>query len=655
MQTNPRKFIENDVNVEWHSTTYEKYPFLKSMPGLSVTEYEIQYAALIDKPACSRVFFYFRDEKHALRHAILEEERILYQAENPEAARRQVLLKKKIGSKFGTVTYKGAENFCDQVTSHLSYSINKDFSEGQVRNAEDQAHHQFMQHRLAGFEGRGELLKKILSQVDEQLESEEEQITVLAAESGIGKSSLMAATAQELNKQKSSDKIVFTHFVGCTNLSNYVESISIRFWNCVIESNPLLKEKIKDKIKDEIKEKCDMFYQKEGIQGLFRSLEGVHSNKKYVFLVDAINQLHPSQDTPVPHSLTWLPKKAPKNVALVVSTIDTHESCKTMRELSDFDPIRVTKLNNEEIEGAVNSFLKRYDKKVSRDQMNLIKKKEADTGHPLYLRLVLEEIRIFGVYEKLTQEIQTLLGTEGVIELYNLIISRWEKKFNKENAKIVEIAMKVLFVSRIGLSDGDLDQYMKDKVGVKFNLAEWKSFFFTLIESLFVRNGRYMYFHQLLLETVKTSFFGEEGLLKAAQKEYGMWLHGQYGESADCQEDLVAEICHNLVSGDCYYELVEYLRNEYVVESMLRGRYRYEFFKCWRQIHEIGAGNYKDTYKSLVQSTSKAGQLLVDFFLEDAQNAFLKVCIEFRLKRKKEDEKADDYLALGRVYKNMQK
>eukprot|EP00002_Diphylleia_rotans_P021718 TRINITY_DN4235_c0_g1_i3.p1 TRINITY_DN4235_c0_g1~~TRINITY_DN4235_c0_g1_i3.p1 ORF type:complete len:1285 (-),score=233.19 TRINITY_DN4235_c0_g1_i3:151-3810(-) len=220
---------------------------------------------------------------------------------------------------------------------------------------------------------------------------------------------------------------------------------------------------------------------------------------------------------------------------------------------------------------------------------------------------------------------------------------------------MVEIAMKVLFVSRIGLSEGDLDKYMKDFIGVHFNLSKWKNFFFTLVDSLFVRNGRYMYFHQLLLETVHQRFFQQGFTLKESQSEYGMWLLGQYSDQDECKEELVAEICYQLINGECYDALVEYLKNEHVVESMLGGRYRYEFFNCWRKIHEKGVGNYKDAYANLIKSMSRAGSMLVEFFLEAYENAFLVAILPQRLaKRIDEESKASDYLTIGRVYKNLQ-
>ncbi len=50
-------------------------------------------------------------------------------------------------------------------------------------------------------------------------------------------------------------------------------------------------------------------------------------------------------------------------------------------------------------------------------------------GHPLYLRIVLDELRVFGVYERVDTELHEMLETKGVVNLFDLVMSRWEKKY----------------------------------------------------------------------------------------------------------------------------------------------------------------------------------------------------------------------------------
>ncbi len=52
-----------------------------------------------------------------------------------------------------------------------------------------------------------------------------------------------------------------------------------------------------------------------------------------------------------------------------------------------------------------------------------------NTGHPLYLRVVLDELRIFGVYERVDAELCEMLDKKGVVNLFNLVMHRWEKKY----------------------------------------------------------------------------------------------------------------------------------------------------------------------------------------------------------------------------------
>lgn len=113
-----------------------------------------------------------------------------------------------------------------------------------------------------------------------------------------------------------------------------------------------------------------------------------------------------------------------------------------------------------EIKDGVESFLIRYDKTLNGKQVGMILADLEDTGetfliriyilikkifqgmiiysylifigHPLYLRIILDEVRVFGVYEKLDEELFALLSTNGVIELYTLIIKRWQLKFDRK-------------------------------------------------------------------------------------------------------------------------------------------------------------------------------------------------------------------------------
>jgi hypothetical protein len=54
----------------------------------------------------------------------------------------------------------------------------------------------------------------------------------------------------------------------------------------------------------------------------------LHRKNQVILVVDAFNQFVDSHQNKHVHRLEWLPKKTPKNISIVASTIDTHDSCK---------------------------------------------------------------------------------------------------------------------------------------------------------------------------------------------------------------------------------------------------------------------------------------------------------------------------------------
>lgn len=80
-----------------------------------------------------------------------------------------------------------------------------------------------MQHRLNGLIGRKSDVDFLTNQAILQLNIDGSDITVIGAESGIGKSTVMSGIVCNLNRSKTLSMLVIYHFVGCSNQSNYVD------------------------------------------------------------------------------------------------------------------------------------------------------------------------------------------------------------------------------------------------------------------------------------------------------------------------------------------------------------------------------------------------------------------------------------------------
>eukprot|EP00002_Diphylleia_rotans_P017507 TRINITY_DN339_c0_g3_i4.p1 TRINITY_DN339_c0_g3~~TRINITY_DN339_c0_g3_i4.p1 ORF type:complete len:1206 (-),score=300.21 TRINITY_DN339_c0_g3_i4:1020-4637(-) len=620
---------------EWDPETDSRYPQISGYENKSVTDYEIMFASMGQKPASNRALFYFRDHEHALQNLGEGEDPSLINPIDDEQDALQQRLKEVIQTRFPAQTYQGEAHFTKLVVDDLKALIEVDFVVPEEMDKEEMAHLQFMRHRLAGFEGRSELIESVMENIKQQLSLDDSPILALAAESGIGKSSLMAALVREANTRYSKDSCVSFHFVGCTNQSSFVTSILQRTWANV---NEFISLNIGDEVK--VREAS-----KAGIKRLFELYAEAVSNttdKKVIIFIDAVNQLAPSQEHPYPQTMGWLPTKAPKNVAIVVSSIDTHESSKVMTE-NEVNILPVKRLSHDEIIQAAISYLKKFDKTLTTEQSEAIVRDSDDTGHPLYLRIFLDELRLFGVFERLDHEINTLLSTNGVVELYQLVCSRWEAKYGID---VVVQALSVLYISRIGLSENELDKYMSDQLGSGFNLSDWKSFLYALVDSLFVRNGRYAFFHQLLMEAVSKKYLEDEAHVKDCHLRYGVWLEASL-DMDHSDDDEIAEVVHAYLKANAYQQAANFLSKSKVVTSMMGGRHRYEFLDSWRKLNANGQSD-TETYKDLALEISDCGRSMIDYFRETQQFEFLITTVEKRLEMISiEDEKHVDYFTLG--------
>jgi hypothetical protein len=80
-----------------------------------------------------------------------------------------------------------------------------------------------MRNRMLGFEGREATIQFLIEKTKEQLTTDSSNITMIAAEPGMGKSTILSGLISQLQREKDKNLVVIYHFVGCSNLSSFVE------------------------------------------------------------------------------------------------------------------------------------------------------------------------------------------------------------------------------------------------------------------------------------------------------------------------------------------------------------------------------------------------------------------------------------------------
>lgn len=356
----------------------------------------------------------------------------------------------------GRMTKESLREFGERVKKDLQKSIEMEYAERIMalkdRREEDKLESErdyqeaFIENRTGLFIGRTALLKQLFDYVA----SDSQQILAVYGEPGSGKSALLAhfyrlLTDKEYTKEyikeynpqseiRNPELFVIPHFVGASPESSSL----IRLLTRMCEE---LKRKYE--ISDEIPFEANKLHE------AFWSFLG-NVTDPTVILIDGLNQLDENEDA---HSLYWLPRELPENVKIIASTLegDTREALQKKTDLA----MTVTPLTIEEREEIIRLMPSVFCKTMSQENTDILKTKE-ETKNPLYLKVAIDELRVFGSHEKLGDKIQGLPA--NVVDLYVYMLNRLVQDHSPE---VVERLFCLLECSRYGLTLEELKELME--------------------------------------------------------------------------------------------------------------------------------------------------------------------------------------------------
>jgi hypothetical protein len=242
-------------------------------------------------------------------------------------------------------------------------------------------------------------------ELDRYLGDDSRQLLVLTAPGGMGKSMLLANWIDRHKEQHGDDHTLHFRFVGqsdrSTTIPNLLRSLMLEL-QLVGKIPKTTTEKVKDPTGNEATRKVDFEIPHDPIkiQNLWNEqLAAIGKQGKTVIVIDAINQL----DTGL-KDLVWLPQYGlSENIKFIVSfrddAVGAHEMM--MRFATNKKHIRhaVVKpfTDLDDRRKLVNAYLTNYLKEIDdRHLEEIIALKGA--ANPLYLKVVLSELRVFGSF-----------------------------------------------------------------------------------------------------------------------------------------------------------------------------------------------------------------------------------------------------------------
>jgi len=291
-----------------------------------------------------------------------------------------------------------------------------------------------------------------------------------------------------------------------------------------------------------------------------------------ILILDALNQLEDRDNAP---ELSWLPVYFPPNVRVILSTLPGRSLEALKRR--NLPTMNISLLTVEERRKIIPEYLRQYTRKLGSDHVELI----AGSGHtenPLYLKALLDELRVHGEHATLGERIEHYLKAKTVEELYEKLLMRYEEDYDRDRPNLVRDAMSLIWASRMGLAEGELLELL-GKEEEKLPFAIWSPLYLAAEESLVSRSGLLNFFHDFLKEAVEDRY-----LKNKEQKQITHIRLADYFAKRDLDDRKGDELPHQLRSAESWKRLRDCITGTPMFLQLRTDARKYELTGYWLSI-----------------------------------------------------------------------
>jgi len=577
------------------------YDWARQMePGHSITAMEIYHGVLNNPNMHRRAFFYFRDP--SFKETLSPDEQESFKAESPESAEKLERLKARIresGLPVKEFSRDDLECFGNKVLEDLWSAIQAEYPEDMPvpdpLDLERAYHDFFIATRTELFVGQRHLLKRL----HEYAKGDRTGPVIVSGTPGSGKSALLAKFVDQVRKLNPDTPIMY-HFVGASPASTDPRQMLLR----------LCKELAK---KFNFEEEIAQDFEKLRVQ-FQQFLNRAAESQRIIFVIDALNQL---DETYHSHDLYWLPHPLPAGLRLIVSSLEGDALESAQRGYSERQELIVSSLRL-----ADQGFIVARQLGLSRKRLTTIRQwrkarlskglpapvseersqlrfiltgvwkrgqelfeaqaAQRETANPLYLKLVTEELRLFGRFEQLDEFIGSF--PSDVDGMFNAVLNRLERDHGRE---LVENALSLIGVGRHGLLESELLELLAREGQQRFPVALWArlhrslGFYLKPRTTLGGDEGLIDFFHRQLAKVVNTRYLSTE----ESRTPHHRQLAEYFRKKADPLGDStwfgdyprgLSELPYHQTRAEMWYELERTLTDYWFVEAKVLAKMVFE-------------------------------------------------------------------------------
>lgn len=581
-------WVPDEINRELS----ERQEWLKENAGHSVTELEILYGVLNDPTMADHAFFYFRDPafiaslpatwQDGYRETATREE--IEQLGRAEAERRAKTRRRKLAELKERIRaqglpvredYPNPQALGELVLRDLAAVIERLYPHGSEPNILEQEaieHEAFAASCARVYIPRTDYFARL----DAHVADDGPPLVVLGA-SGAGKSALLANWALDRRARRPHEVLVM-HFTGATEYSTRLEALLSRImWE------------LKGRFRIEQEPPADF---KELSRHFANWLNEAAEQGRIVLVLDALDQLEDRDGAP---DLVWLPEKLPSNVRVILSTLPGRPLDELRRR--HCLTLEVGPLNEDERALLIADYLAQYTKKLSPQHVSRIAS-APPAGSPLFLRALLEELRLYGEHETLSERIEHYLASADVVSLYQKILARYEQDYEGVRPGLVGETLSLLWAARRGLSEAELLDLLGPG-GEPLPHAYWSPLYLALEPSLVNHQGLFGFFHDYLRRAVRERYLATPERQLAAHRRLA-----DYFAPRELNQRKVEELPWQLAQMANWEQLCDVLADLAFLE-LARRIDQYDVQSYWSQLEAHSPLRMVDAYRQALDEPER--------------------------------------------------
>eukprot|EP01128_Nolandella_sp_AFSM9_P003370 TRINITY_DN1445_c0_g1_i2.p1 TRINITY_DN1445_c0_g1~~TRINITY_DN1445_c0_g1_i2.p1 ORF type:complete len:1454 (-),score=310.78 TRINITY_DN1445_c0_g1_i2:10-3903(-) len=536
-----------------HEHSSLKYPWIKRYADRSVTELEVRHAVLNDsqsQTALNSIFF--------LRGSMT----------STNVDPRLIKLKQEIMNDgfLNTNYYARASDLEQALYESLLAQIDIDFPAEAAPTPlqkERSAHQAFQDSRSRVYIGR----QYYFDTINSHLSASDGRPIVVIGASGRGKSAFVCNWTKRYQRSHPS-ALCIAHYIGSTAASSDLGRMLQRIMNEIKEFYHLTQE-----VPQDFREVVDAFP---------RYLNEASHRGGMVLILDALNQLDEKNNA---HDLKWLPRTLPDGIKLVVSTLPG--TCDKIARQRGWKTMEIQALSQSERRTLVVEYMQIYGKTLTENYLEMIIS-APQCENALFLRTLLEEIRVFGQFENLESKLSHYLTARTPPQLFALSFQRLTDDFGGLRKNLLKDVLSLLWVSRKGLTENELQEILS------LPSAIWSPLFIAMSESIVSKSGYLTFFHDYMRQATKAMYLSSKRDVDQAREK----LIAYFSTVADDSRKL-EEVPYQLENCGKFSELSMFITTLSHFRELYKGESKFDLYRYWRLASEKNLSPSKRLFQSL--------------------------------------------------------